>query len=223
MKFTNNNMQLQEKHDGGTARNARIRIDYQGLKPNVQFSYPSIRDQVVGSMYSTIRLQIFFGYLFAFILMYSINLITFGESPSEYIMAQQILKRSYWLVFGMVVSYLVISPLVYFPFKKFWDKMYPSHQARTQKKKIALFYPKDIKYDYELGYYCEIPVFSNIVCNYEATGEFSKYLYLFEIQEHKFKYQTASIGASDINEWLWYARFYLKEKPKTGTLEVIFK
>ena len=216
MKSTNNTMELQEKHDGGTARNARIRIDYQGLKPKVQFSYPSLKDQVVGNMLYTIRSQFLYGYLLAWFLLL---LLYPNSNAGQY----ELMRNEYlWLIGGAAVWFYVLGPIVYFLNRKGWNKMYPAHQARTSKKKVALFYPKDVKYDSELGYYCEIPVFSNIVCNYEATGEFSKHLSLFEIQEHKFQYYRENKKHS-VNEWLWYARFYLKEKPTTGTLEVIFK
>ena len=36
-------------------------------------------------------------------------------------------------------------------------------------KKIAKFNPKDVKHNFEDGYYCEIPVFNNVVLDYFAT------------------------------------------------------
>jgi len=97
------------------------------------------------------------------------------------------------------------------------------------------FKPNDVKHNQDYGYYCEIPVFSNVILKYDATKDFSKQLKFFEIEEYKFKYykgkpkkKLSKSGKKDrrekmLNEWIWYARFYFKEKPKSGKLEVLFK
>ena len=77
--------------------------------------------------------------------------------------------------------------LIYYPFKKEWQNIYPKWAAKG-KKKYTIFNSKDVKYSKEDGYYCELPVFKNIVLNYEAKKEFGKYLKFIEIREHKFKF-----------------------------------
>lgn len=135
---------------------------------------------------------------------------------------------------SVLVAYLVAS-LIYLPFRKYWKNVYPKFQGFTARKKITRLVSKDIKFDEE--YYCEIPVFNNIVLDYNATQDFSKYLELFEIREHKFKYyfkrhrrkiklskkQKQRRKHRGFNEYVWYARFYFKEKPKKGYIEVIYK
>ena len=79
--------------------------------------------------------------------------------------------------------------------------------------------------------YVEIPLFRNIFLDYEAKGEFSKYLTHFEIREHPFRYnriRTNWLGKEkgidkEVNKELWYARFYFKKIPKSGHLEVKWK
>lgn len=75
--------------------------------------------------------------------------------------------------------------------------------------------------------YIEIPLFRNVSLDYEAHGEFSKYLEYFEIKEHPFNsYLIKSNGTKKKkrkNIQLWYARFYFKENPSFGYLEVRFK
>lgn len=74
--------------------------------------------------------------------------------------------------------------------------------------------------------YLEIPLFLNARLDYDATGEFSKYLTKFEIKEHPFekvKIKKGILKERERDTDLWYARFYFSEKPKTGKLEVFFK
>jgi len=124
-----------------------------------------------------------------------------------------------WL--GILFSFWLFIPpfIIYFPFKKDWEKFFPVYQAFTTSKKLAVFKSQDVQKDTE-GYYCEIPSFANVICDYKATKDFGKYLNLFEIEEHKFKYFRRK---KSVNEWLWYARFYFKKKPQTGMLKVLFK
>ena len=124
---------------------------------------------------------------------------------------------------------LFIPPFfIYFPFKKKWNSLYPKTQGLMAKKKYKTFKRDDvIEKDNEI--YCEIPLFSNVLMNFDATEDFSKYLKEFEIKEHNFKYRYKPLRIKKgkkpkiQNEWLWYARFYFSNKPKTGKLDVIFK
>lgn len=141
------------------------------------------------------------------------------------------------LVFAIIslVFFFGGGSLIYFPFKKKWDKLYPEYNALISIKKIAKFKPTDVKENLDkkinYPYYVEIPLFNNIVCDFNATEDFSKYLKEFEIKEHKFVYcrkKKVKFGKkkrkeNEVNEWLWYARWYFSEKPKKGLLEVLFK
>ena len=139
-----------------------------------------------------------------------------------------------FLLFG-----IFLSCIIYFPFKKSWTRFYPKFQAWTSSKKIKTFKDKDIKYNQEENnYFCELPIFANIILDYNATEDFSKYLELFEIREHDFKYYLKPrfrkrllkqkkgkdrVKKKEINEGIWYARFYFKQKPIKGKMDVIFK
>ncbi len=112
---------------------------------------------------------------------------------------------------------------IYFPFKKRWDKLYPDFQAWQADKKCHKFNAKEIK-ESNGKYYVELPIFNNVICDWKATKDFSKYMDEFEIEEYKFRY----LGEKDKkkkqkNENLWYARWYFKNKPEKGFIEVIYK
>ena len=134
---------------------------------------------------------------------------------------------------------LLLSCIIYFPFKKRWQRIYPKFQGWIANKKIKTFKDNDIKYNQEENnYFCELPIFNNIILDYNATEDFSKYLELFEIKEHDFKYYLKprfrkrllkqrkgkdKVKKKEMNEFIWYARFYFKQKPIKGYIEVIFK
>jgi len=133
---------------------------------------------------------------------------------------EKIFGEIQYLELLLFLQLFIIPCFIYFPFKKKWKKVYPDFQALIARKKVTSFNKKDIKIDGEGKYYCEIPLFSNILLDYNATGEFSKYLRFFEIREHNFKYLNRK---KSVNEWLWYAKFYFTDKPTIGKLEVKFK
>jgi len=79
----------------------------------------------------------------------------------------------------------------------------------------------------------EIPLFKNVFLDYDAKGDFSKYLKRVEIREHPFsmisKKQSFKFGGNrrhkqkykkKKNVFLWKASFIFKEVPKRGQLEV---
>lgn len=112
--------------------------------------------------------------------------------------------------------------LIYFPFRKKWNKLYPKWMALCQRKKYMIF---DSKSELKEGRYFEVPYFNNTCLSYNATGEFSGLLEKFEIIEYPFVTLKKKKGRliKDKNEWIWYARFYYSKKPRIGKLEVEFK
>jgi hypothetical protein len=134
----------------------------------------------------------------------------------------------------IMLSWFIVPLTVYFLFRKRWRKLYPKFQGIIASKKITKFKEKDIKFDEkENKYYCELISFNNIILDYKAIGDFSKYLNLFEIKEHNFKsyFKKRKLNKKmkerrkgrEINEFIWYARFYFNQKPKRGYIEVIYK
>jgi len=273
---------------GGNAKNARIRIDYSGKKPKVEFSYPSKKHGFEGSMFPMVCLIWFVIFGMLFLVSQSIedvyetretnlnstpgllivngtiyNVTTYDGcvgymknrtaelsektcskitnatylNNTSLTLSQEIkneLKEELLKAFLLLAAFFIPPCLIYFPFKKNWQNLYPKWQA-VGKKKVAVFKTQDIKYSTEDGYYCELPVFKNIVLNYEAKKEFGKYLKFIEIREHKFKFWmekskrkmrkiTKKQRRKDmLNDWIWYARFYFTKKPITGQLEVLYK
>jgi hypothetical protein len=132
--------------------------------------------------------------------------------------------------------------ILYFPFKKKWDNFYPEWQQITSRKKLRIFKKEDVREPTEKGfkykYFVELPVFTNVILDFKATKDFSKFMKYFEIREYKFNYLSKKkirIGKKKlfgkgkyrkykkVNEWIWYSRWYFSEKPETGQLKVLFK
>jgi hypothetical protein len=252
---------MSQTFKGNSCKNARIKIDYSGVKPDVTFSYPSkiYGTSPNGGMIMYIFMAWFVIWLIGF---YAIgahdalnqvweptSLEKFTTCRMEHsdinysIILEEdckdILTSNFdWKApVGILLSLFLPPFIIYRPFRKKWNNIYPKLQGWMAKKKVMKFKPKDIRYDEQLGYFCEVPVFSNVILNYTATKEFSKYLKFFEIEEFKFKYlvhkhkSKKKLSKSHkkhhrkraLNEWIWYARFYFKDKPQNGQLEVIFK
>jgi len=209
------------KFKGGSPKNARIKIDYSGVKPNVTFSYPDKKHQTSGTM---------FFYIVLFFMIIGMSYYSYIDNST---------LSSYQMIGIILVLPLIATCLVYYPFKKQWANVYPNFfAALAHNKKYRKFLPKDV----QKNKYCyvEIPLFKNTLLDYKATKDFSKHLEFFEIREHKFKYvkwneikreirkkltkkQKKRKKMRELNDTLWYAKFYFTKKPKNGQLEVLFK
>ena len=244
-----------EEHKGDSPKNARIKINYEGKKPTVRFSYPCKKYQQGGTMV----FHIFLGWFLLLGITYGISSSLVEEAELKYekeLYNECLLNYNLTLRFGCYDKYIrqeearlvrketlypiiflfsltaILTLITYLPFKKFWSNVYPKINALLAMKKIKKFIPEEVKHTKELGYFCEIPIFSNIILDFKATKDFSKYLREFEIEEHKFKYflnrrkkrkKKRKTPPISFNEQLWYARFYFTQQPKTGKLEVLFK
>ena len=253
--------------NGRSPRNARIKIDYSGKRPDVKFSYPRGRHGYVGSMlpvvkrwcYTISMILLIFGLFFTNIVISilgvdtvfenntydyiqrnitfednnqteiiytNINLTLMDETLSKEGLRKRMINAfniSWVYVLCFVLIYFGTPYLIYLPFKKQWDSLFPKYMAWCPfgDLKYMKFEPKDVK-----DGHVKVSLFSNVVLKYNAKGDFSKYLDWMEIEEHKFQYLRGSVFGKkkkEKNEWLWYCRFFLKEKPKNGSLEVWFK
>ena len=110
---------------------------------------------------------------------------------------------------------------------KWYQKWFPKNQAertfffKRKKKKYKKFKPKDVENNM-----VEIPYFKNIELDYNTTGDFDKYLERIKIHEHSYNNYDAKKkkpGKKQVKIFKWYARFYFKQKPNTGHMEVIFE
>ena len=190
-----------EEYNGSSPMNSRISIDYSPSKPKVKFSFPDKNKQVSMSMLK-------------FIMPFFI-LINF---PTYFIVYFEVIPSKIINILLLLQIFLV-PILLSIIFNNKFKKIFPDIMAFLAKKKIVIFNTSDV-YKHEKGYYCEIPLFENILLDYVATRDFSKQLKFFEIMEYNFKYLEET---KEVNEDIWYARFYFKNKPLDGKLEVTFK
>jgi hypothetical protein len=204
------------KENGDKPMNARINIKYTENKPKVSFSYPDEKTQIKGSMF------IYIIYMWLFFLMFLLVAGgIYGRITGTNLSAPDSFPQG-------ILYLIVLGPpiLIYLPFKNKWDKLYPKFQGMIASKKLMVFHSKDVQQDGR--FFCEIPLFSNIVLDFKTKGDFSEYLEEVDIQEYKFftfkvGFRTKRKRKKKVNEFLWYARFYFNKKPQKGKLEVIFK
>ena len=131
------------------------------------------------------------------------------------------------LQFGLLpfIMFFILNRLVTnFLIKQRWyQKWLPKHQAegwlKRKKKKYIKFTPEDVENNM-----VEIPLFSNVELDYKTDGDFSDKLERIKIREHQYhKYKRGKVGKKKVKLGDWYARFYFKDKPENGYLEVIFQ
>lgn len=248
------------KKDESSLMNARIKIDYSKNKPDIKFSYPSKKTQVRGSMLLFVQSFWCLILVFLYIILSVCSISNLGsEAPGEIrkfaectamnsyqtltnysnvrdnLCKKQVKnifhQRFYFLLYIFVLVFLPPF-LIYYPFRKKWDKLYPKMNGIFSIKKLRIFNKKDIKKSKgRYPYFVELPVFNNIICNFDASKDFSKYMKEFEIREHKFYHlrkKTIKVKGKKkkfrkVNEFIWYARWYFNEKPLKGALKVIYK
>ena len=153
-----------KEHNGENPQNARIKISYKGKKPKVNFSYPIDKKNTStrGSMATTIIGGCAFCFLIYVIIsggMYATNLdqyepnelekfsVCVAQNPIQTYtnysnVRNNICKPNEIIFISLIKSlievsfFLLILPsLIYFPFKKKWNKLYPDWQALTTFKK----------------------------------------------------------------------------------------
>jgi len=242
------------KYNGDSCKSARIKISYKGLKPKVKFSYPDKKNQENFSMLPVIYLVwgiLFFSCIFLFFTAngssgskidfsnysicsdwyknYSIERCESIEGRTQVELLFDEIKTNFSNKNLLIFFLFIIPPiLIYYPFKKYWVNVFPKYQALRVEGKLVIFKPKDLRKENQ-SYFVEIPLFKNVLLEYESKKDFSKYLDSFEIKEYNFKYvkgrsmKDAMKSKKKVNERLWYARFYFSEKPIDGELRVLFR
>lgn len=234
-----------KEYNGENPQNARIKISYTGKKPKVKFSYPvsKKKSRTRGSMlfyiliiWTIINIPLIFYVGFLNTLwdyeptklerytnciteqpeIYSNNFtLAYEECSPEGFQTERLLRAFAYLFWLLGVPFFF-----YLLFRKRLNKYYPDFEAFISSKKYKTFKKENIiEKDGEI--FIELPVFNNIICDFDATEEFSKYLDEFEIKEYDFKYKTKK--GKNQNEFIWYARWYFKKKPTKGKIEVVFK
>jgi len=152
------------------------------------------------------------------------------ETKSNWIKVWEALfnKETFKSLFPLLIIF--IPPIIiHILFEKPLTNLFPVFNGFIGTKRRRVFKPNDVWHNDKYGYYCELPLFKNVVLNYEAKKDFSKYLKFFEIKEHKFqvrKVEKRKKGKKrnrNIDNSMWYARFYFSQKPLTGEVEIIYK
>jgi hypothetical protein len=69
------------------------------------------------------------------------------------------------------------------------------------------------------GTILEIPSFRNILLDYEASGDFSRFLDKVEIREHPVRVVRG--GRSKVNDVWWKAVFTFSQQPMNGSIKIV--
>jgi hypothetical protein len=138
----------------------------------------------------------------------------------------------------------IIPALIYYPAEKKWANVYPKWNAAFNKKHYIFFKPKDIQ-KINGVYKLEIPLIENVHLRYNATEDFAKQMYFFEIKEHPFmkiwhrglseirrdrrkakrlkkKYHVRLNKKYRIDDNHWRATWFFANIPKNGKMEVVY-
>lgn len=205
------------KKDLTTSSNARITISYKGKKPNIRFGYPLPKDKRRGMS----------EYIWMNALIYTLYFAFFGTIIGYFIVQKVLLivpsENSVYYSFS--ANYLIVFMFLIYKFKNnapkisIWKTMV--HNGAFYSKKFTKCSDSKI---------LEIPLFNNVMLDYIAKGDFSRYLNRLEIREHPFKCHKIKgwmVGKQNIEtlpqEYLWNAKFYFNAVPKKGSLEVFWK
>jgi hypothetical protein len=149
------------------------------------------------------------------------NLMANSDANVQRVVTTASLKKSFRLM-----CWMFIPPfLIWLIFRKFWLRVSPKFYGGGRPKKAAVFKPEHF---IELNgkKYFELPLFSNVRIDYEATEDFSKYMTEFEVREHPFIWFVRHRKGKEYlkrNEFLWYARWYYSQKPLKGELKAYFR
>lgn len=220
--------------------NANIEIEY-GKTDSVKFSYPiswtyrqAFFKRAYGTMFTFFILAfVKFFMLFLFAVVLPISIILAITKQYNIILWEQIIFSiskifNYMdLILNIVMGYLVICitlPLLIGLNKKLVSYLMPkmgyysiTFFGRTKEK---VFIPTDIENNK-----CIIPLFSNVFLNYNAIGDFSKYLKKVKIIAYDFHYHIRKrilffvIHRDMRNDFSYYAVFEFTKKPLDGFLE----
>jgi len=206
-----------QKSDSGNCANARITISYKKKAPNIKFGFPS-KKRRSPEVYLWRKL-ITVSMVAVVIAMYS--LWVYGAyMAANYGTPYNTGELGMSAITALIILPIILRLTVGWSIKKHFAKfaiIESSMLGRSHFSKTWTEVPN--------GKYVEIPLFENLFLDYEAEGEFSKYLTEVKIREFPFKYITHRFGmrVSNPNEYLWRARFYFSKQPTEGKLEVVWR
>lgn len=128
-------------------------------------------------------------------------------------------SQFFFFILMGIINYLLTKWIVK---QKWYQDFNPKFQAwsLSKVKMYMKFLPKDVEYNV-----CIIPKFKNVEMNYNAEGEFSKYLERVSVREQQYYKVKKGVVSKKLKKdiFTWSAIFYFKQKPKTGFLEVTYQ
>lgn len=192
-----------QKYQLENPNNARVYIDYR-KENKVNFEYVGKDNQF--KIVFNLWLKLWIKYPLYVIPVFSIFPLAFVNSLEVKLIG---LFLCFFSMFGIPLV------LTYITLKTEMIKQIPHLQTIGSTKYKVELIPEDLKENK-----FEIPLFKNILMDYIATEEFSKYLERVEIIEHPFNLYIKN--KKKPNQFLWKGIFYFSEKPKTGELKIIF-
>ena len=195
--------------------NSRITVDYTGDKPEVKFEYP-VNTNKKDWIFSFIFPSILVVWGFMSILGVICCGIVSELSGITIMKLQGIIGGILSFIITIMIVFIppmIISYIICYNYEKF-KFSFPKFQASvtrliTWRKHFHTFSVNKLEEQV-----FEIPLFKNVMLEYEASEEFSEYLQRVEIREHEFMYK-----GKEKTQWLWKARFVFSDIPKTGELK----
>jgi hypothetical protein len=127
------------------------------------------------------------------------------------------------ITFGSLIIIILLNWLItkYLVKQQWYKSWLPKHQAKSARRKLKYFkfLPQDVENNMVM-----IPKFANVTLEYKAEGDFSKQLTNLKIREHQyFKFKKGKkVGKLQKKIYDWSAKFFFKDKPKSGYLEVVY-
>lgn len=209
--------------------NARVTVDYR--KKKVNFEYPNKDERFIHrylGILSTI-LPTWFVLLwrmiiepigislFIIVILDVVNYLDLNLIIKQTIQILEpynyLIGTLFWIVLATPFIFSAIMTLNY---PKFSNK-FPAWSAKLHEKDMIKTRVTELK-----SKTYELPYFKNVVLNYEAKGEFSKYLDRIEIRELPFKILKKKKGKEELvnQDYLWKAKFFFSKIPKKGELNL---
>lgn len=177
---------------------ARVTVDYNKNRgERVKFQFP-VRRKKIEHIIDVFMISLVFWIILGFPLHICLAFIGLNEI----------------LAIEMVGTISIFTILMFTVFKKHLPEYQVWLEIMFGSLKEVAARPKDIR-DNRF----QVPMFSNLLLQYECFGDFNKTLERIEIREYNFRFVQ---GKKRKNTSYWYANFYFKERPKDGKMIVRF-
>jgi len=200
-----------EEHRLENPSNARIFINY-NKKKKVRFEYPCKKSKFSQTFHCVTR--IITSRILGLSVICFLTLITIG-----FLIRDIRVIFPGLIILGIFLIFVITSPFISLILYrcKWFVKRIPEINKRLEGEYYYKKVEKLDKPEFEIEY------FDNIFLDYRAKGEFGKYLKRVEITEYPFdiiKIGRFRKSLKERQDFIWRAKFYFSQIPKTGCLEV---